>query len=77
MIYKVSVSLHKNFIEIKDDHIEIGIMSKPVKGEANLEIIKKIAKHLGISKSNVRIIAGEKSRDKIIEVEEYPPKAKK
>ena len=77
MIYKVSVSLHKNFIEIKDDHIEIGIMSKPVKGEANLEIIKKIAKHLGISKSNVRIIAGEKSKDKIIEVAEYPPNPKK
>ena len=77
MIYKVSVSLHKDFIEIKNGHIEIGIMSKPVKGEANLEIIKKIAKHLGISKSNVRIIAGEKSRDKIIEIAEFPPKAKK
>ena len=77
MIYKVSVFLHKNFIEIKDDHIEIGIMSKPVRGEANLEIIKKIAKHLGISKSNVRIIAGEKSKDKIIEVAEYPPNPKK
>jgi len=77
VIYKVSVFLHKNFIEIKDDHIEIGIMSKPVRGEANLEIIKKIAKHLGISKSNVRIIAGEKSKDKIIEVAEYPPNPKK
>jgi uncharacterized protein (TIGR00251 family) len=68
MIYKVSVSFHKDFIELRDDHIEIGIRAKPVKGEANLEIVKKIAKHLGISKSNVRIIAGEKSREKVIEV---------
>ncbi len=68
MLYKVSVSFHRNHIEIVGDHIEIGIMVKPVKGEANLEIIKKIAKHLGMPKSNVRIVAGEKSRDKIVEV---------
>ncbi len=43
-------------------------MVNPVKGEANLEIIKKIAKHLGMPKSNVKIVAGKKSRDKIVEV---------
>ena len=68
MLYRVSVSFNKDHLKIQDDHIEIGIMSRPVKGEANLEIIKKIAKHFGISKSNVRIVAGEKSRDKIVEV---------
>ena len=68
MLYRVSVSFHKDYVKIKGDHIEIGIMAKPVKGEANLEIIKKIAKHFGISKSNVRIVAGEKSRDKVVEV---------
>jgi uncharacterized protein len=68
VLYKVSVSFHKDFVKIKDDHIEIGIMAKPVKGEANLEIIKKIAKHLEISKSNVKIVVGEKSRDKVVEV---------
>ena len=64
----MSVSFNKDYVKIQGDHIEIGVMSKPVKGEANLEIIKKIAKHFGISKSNVRIVAGEKSRDKIVEV---------
>ena len=68
MIYKVSVSFNKDYIKIQDDHIEIGVMAKPVKGEANLEIIKRIAGHFGISKSHVRIVAGEKSRDKIIEI---------
>ena len=62
------MSFHKDYVKIRDDHIEIGIIAKPIKGEANLEIIKKIAKHLGISKSNVRIVAGEKSRDKVVEV---------
>jgi uncharacterized protein len=68
MLYRVSVSFHKDYVKIQDDRIEIGIMAKPVKGEANLEIIKKVAKHFGISKSNVRIVSGEKSRDKIVEV---------
>jgi uncharacterized protein YggU (UPF0235/DUF167 family) len=67
MLYKVSVSFHKDYAKIDDDHIEIGIMLKPVKGEANLEL-KKIAKHLKIPKSNVKIMVGEKSRDKVIEV---------
>ena len=68
MLYRVSVSIHKDYVKIKDDLIEIGVMAKPVKGEANLAIIKKIAKHFGISKSNVKIISGEKSRDKVVEV---------
>lgn len=72
MLYKTSVSFHKDFIEVKDNHIEIGIMAKPVKGEANIEIIKKIAKHFGVSRSSVKIVAGEKSRDKIIEVTTTP-----
>ncbi|HJW20668.1 MAG TPA: DUF167 domain-containing protein [Candidatus Nitrosotalea sp.] len=68
MFYKVSVSFHKDYVKIKNDLIEIGIMEKPVKGKANTVIVKQIAKHLGISKSKVRIVAGEKSQDKIIEV---------
>ena len=68
MFYKVSVSFHKDYVKIKGDLIEIGIMVKPVKGKANTVIIKRIAKHLGVSKSKIRIVVGEKSQDKIIEV---------
>ncbi|MGI0007463.1 MAG: DUF167 domain-containing protein [Nitrosotalea sp.] len=68
MFYKVSVSFHKDYLKIKNDLIEIGIMEKPVNGKANTVIVKQIAKHLGISKSKVRLVAGEKSQDKIIEV---------
>lgn len=68
MLYKVTVFLNSDYIEVKDDRIEIGVMSRPQKGKANSEIIKKIAKHFGVSSSNVRLVSGEKSRDKIIEV---------
>lgn len=68
MFYRVSVSFHKDFIEVNGDQIEIGVMSKPIKGEANSEIIKKIAKKLGVSKSNVKIVSGEKSRNKVVAI---------
>ena len=43
MIYKVSVTFHKDFIEVNNDEISVGIKSKPQKGEANKELIKKLA----------------------------------
>ena len=68
MFYKVSVSFHKDFVKVNGDLIEIGIMVKPIQGKANLAIIKQIAKHLGVPKSKIRLVAGAKSQDKVIEV---------
>ncbi len=68
MIYKVQVEFSKEFLEIQDNQINIGIKSKPVKGEANKEIIKKLAKHFGISTALVHIKSGHKSKQKIIEI---------
>ena len=58
----------KEFLEIEKDQISIGIKSKPIKGEANKEIIKRIAKHFKISTNLVQIKSGHKSSEKIIEI---------
>ncbi len=58
----------KEFLEIQDDQINIGIKSKPIKGEANKEIIKKLAKHFGVSTGLLHIKSGHKSQQKIIEI---------
>ena len=68
VIYKVSVTFHKDFIEVINDEISIGIKSKPQKGEANKELIKKLSKHFNVSQSQVRITSGEKSRKKLIQI---------
>ena len=68
MIYKVQVEFSKEFLEIKKDLIKIGIKSKPIKGEANKEIIKKIAKYFKISTGLVQIKSGHKSSEKIIKI---------
>jgi len=62
------VEFSKEFLEIKDKQINIGIKSKAVKGEANKEIIKKLAKHFGVSTALVHIKSVHKSRQKIIEI---------
>jgi len=68
VIYKVSVTFHKDFIEVNNDEISVGIKSKPEKGKANRELIKKLSKHFNVSQSQVKITSGEKSRKKLIQI---------
>lgn len=68
MIYKVSVKLHRDFIKVNGDEIEVGVLSRPEDNKANLEVIEKIADHLRVSKSSVLIRRGAKSRRKLVEV---------
>lgn len=68
MIYKVHVEFSKEILEIINDEIIIGIKLKPINGEANKEIIKKIAKHFKTSTALVQIKSGHKSSEKIIEI---------
>ncbi len=62
------VEFNKDSIEVKGNEITIGVKSKPVDGKANKEIIKKLAKHFGVSSANIAIRSGHKSRDKIVEI---------
>ena len=68
MIYKIHVEFSKEFLEINEKQINIGIKSKPIKGEANKEIIRRLAKHFGVSTTLIQMKSGHKSREKIIEI---------
>lgn len=68
MKFEVKVELHKNFIKVNRDKIIVGLSSRPEKGKANIELIKKLAKHFNVSSSQVRIKSGLKSRKKIVEI---------
>jgi len=68
LIYKVQVQFSKDFLKIEKDQVSMGIKSKPIKGEANKEIIKKIAKYFAISTTAIQIKSGHKSKEKIIEI---------
>ncbi|MEW6222461.1 MAG: DUF167 domain-containing protein [Candidatus Hadarchaeota archaeon] len=64
--YEVEVKFHQDFLSVKENRIIIGLTSRPERGKANLELVKKLAKHFGIPSSNVRIVSGVKSRRKIV-----------
>ena len=68
MIYKVSITFHKDFVKVNGDEIIVGIMSEPQKGKANKELLEKISAYFKVPKLNVRIISGEKSRKKLVEI---------
>ena len=69
MLYEITVKFQRNFLEISKNQITIGIESKPIKGEANKEIIKKLSKHFKIPISSIQIKSGQKSKRKIVEIQ--------
>lgn len=68
--YEVEVKFHDDFIKVEGNKIVVGLTSKPEKGKANLELIKKLAKHFNVPSTRVKIIAGLKSKRKIVEVKQ-------
>ena len=66
--YSVLVKFNKDFVEVSGNQIIVGIRSKPEKGKANEEVVKKIARHFKVAPSRVRICSGTRSRSKVIEI---------
>ena len=50
--------------------LKIYLTAVPVDGKANKELIKLLSQKLNVSKSRIRIIKGEKKKEKIIEIDE-------
>jgi hypothetical protein len=67
-VYEVFVEFQKDFVKVEGNQVTIGVKSKPIKGEANKEIIKKLAKHFGVSSLSVTIRSGQKTKKKIVEI---------
>ena len=63
-------SKSKRFIEeITDTHISINLRVPARGGKANTELVKRLAKTLGVSTSKITIITGHKSREKILVID--------
>jgi len=53
----------------KDGVIQVRVTAPPVDGEANAALEKLVAKKLGIAKSKVKVVKGETSREKLLEID--------
>jgi uncharacterized protein (TIGR00251 family) len=52
--------------------LKIKVQAPPEDGRANKAVIQLLAKHFNVPKNRIKIIAGEKSQQKIIEVFDLP-----
>ncbi len=51
-----------------DDTIKIAVKARAEKGQANIELIKFLAKETGVSRDSVKIISGAGARMKLIKI---------
>ena len=59
----------QNKIDIDDSGAyRVRITAAPVDGAANAAVIKMLAEYFKIPKSQIKIVRGETSRDKVIEI---------
>ena len=66
---KVRPGASKVEIDRVGDEVRIKIHSRPEGGKANNELIELMSKKLKVPKSNIRIVKGLTSRNKVIEIE--------
>jgi len=55
-------------VEEQGDRLRIRLTAPPIEGKANEALRGYVAKQLGVAKSAVRLIRGERSRDKTLSV---------
>ncbi len=51
---------------VREGVLEVAVAAPPVEGEANRELIAVVARHFGLPKSSVSILAGTSGRNKWI-----------
>jgi len=61
-------SKEESIKKLSETNFEICVKEPPVKGRANAEIVKALARHFGVPLSSVNIIIGHTSRQKIVEI---------
>ena len=70
-VIKVKViprSSRNQIIGTEGDTLKVKVTSTPVNGKANKSLVEMFAKHLGIPKKDIKIIAGEHSRRKHLKI---------
>jgi len=67
---RIKTGCKNAYINKLNGFYEIGVSSLPEKNKANIEAIKIIAEHFGVSSKDVAIKKGFTSKEKVFEVKE-------
>ncbi|HDM37488.1 MAG TPA: DUF167 domain-containing protein [Candidatus Omnitrophica bacterium] len=63
---KVITNAKKDEVKKVDDYLKVYVTAAPEKQKANKRVIETLAKHFEISKSDIELIRGERSKIKTI-----------
>ena len=66
---KVITNAKKNAVVEGEGLLKVYVNAPPVDGKANKVVTEVLAEHFKIRKSSVKILRGEKSKEKIIEID--------
>jgi uncharacterized protein (TIGR00251 family) len=61
-------SSRKGISGLLGDSLKVKVHAPPVGGAANEELIEILSKEFGIKKSDIQIVRGNSSKDKIVEI---------
>lgn len=67
---KVIPNAKKNEVLEEEGILKVYVKSPPVRGKANKAVIELLAEFFKVKKRDIKIIKGEKSREKVIEYSE-------
>ena len=62
-------------IGVHEGELKVALTAPPVEGAANDALRKLLAKTLGVPKSNIEIIRGERARTKLLRIQGVTPEA--
>lgn len=66
---RVQPNAKQNKIVEETGRFKVFLTAPPVEGKANAALIEFLAEHFKTRRSRIRIIKGERSRDKVVEIE--------
>jgi len=67
---KVVPNARKNEVLGEEGRLKVYVTSPPAGGKANKAVVELLAEFFGRKKGDIKIIKGEKSREKIVEIVE-------
>jgi uncharacterized protein (TIGR00251 family) len=65
---KVIAGARKREIRLEGARLKVKLISKPVQGRANEELLDLLADAFGVKRRDLRIIAGEKDTRKVVSI---------
>ena len=71
-VYVQPRASHTTIVGLRYDSLHIRLSSPPVDNAANEALVRLLAARLGIARRNVRVVAGARSRHKVVEIDDVP-----